>query len=79
MLNVNDVQKTNLLFQVVTAKEESKSRGEMNAKVAMVDNLVNLFIQGNALRAQKTNADKKSQNPPKLKTMKINYNLKTEN
>ena len=30
-----------------SAKEESKSPGEMEAKVAMVDNLVNLFIQGN--------------------------------
>ena len=33
--------------QVKSAKEESKSPGEMEAKVAMVDNLVNLFIQGN--------------------------------
>ena len=32
--------------QVKSAKEESKSPGEMEAKVAMVDNLVNLFIQG---------------------------------
>ena len=33
-------------LQVKSAKEESKSPGEMEAKVAMVDNLVNLFIQG---------------------------------
>ena len=33
-------------YQVKSAKEESKSPGEMEAKVAMVDNLVNLFIQG---------------------------------
>ena len=32
--------------QVKSAKEESRSPGEMEAKVAMVDNLVNLFIQG---------------------------------
>ena len=31
-----------------SAKEESKSPGEMEAKVAMVDNLVNLFIQGSS-------------------------------
>ena len=37
-----------LKTQVKSAKEESKSPGEMEAKVAMVDNLVNLFIQGNS-------------------------------
>ena len=56
---------------VVKAKEESRSKMEMEAKVAMVDNLVNLFIKGNALRAQKMkniHNKKPDHNPVTLKT-----------
>ena len=53
----------------------------MDDKVAMVDNLVNLFIQGNALRAKKnknhmTGAQKV--NPVQEKTVEILRNLKAE-
>ena len=59
---------------VVKAKEESRTKMEMEAKVAMVDNLVNLFIKGNALRAQKMKNMKNKKpdyNPVTLKTKEI--------
>ena len=46
----------NLLQSVVVkAKDENKILMNMDEKVEMVDNLVNLFIKGNAIRAKQSN------------------------
>ena len=65
---------------MITAQEESSHPGEVEAKVAMVDNLVNLFIQGNALRAQNTltKGRRPTPSPVKLKTMKLLEGIKKD-
>ena len=68
------------MLQVTSAQQESRNPGEMKAKVAMVDNLVNMFIQTNAMRAKKKFTSNKSTdgNSVRLKTMGILEGLKEE-